>query len=315
MTGFVKKLTAALLVVSIAMTAGEWEAVPVHAASKTECVDVTKVDAPLWSGPTKYSELVDHTYLGRVLAVVDETVNEYGNLWYEVAWEKEPGDGNTAFIYSGNVEPHTHGYCCLYVEGVEYSYCECGDVYVMGTSYVEVSQEDTYMMSTMAQAGILSLGDTALPFGDMVAGVLIIGTICLYLTDNIPTTLQMVTEEIDFLDYLKENPEVCTETNFRMVTRDMKNGLLVIEGDNCLTISEAYVYARFCGGDVWTPDKTGTSALACAELNGEFFGPEVDKDKPGYYYHYHMGTDHDNAVESHIFYGTGQYTGSYPVGY
>ena len=307
----VKTSVSFLLVVALLMTFLPNVSIDVQAKEK-KFVDVVVDDAPLKSSAYKYTDIVARTYSGRVLTVVDEISNEYGHVWYEVAWETEPGDGNTAYIYGGNVKEHEHSYLCKEVDGVEYSYCECGDVYVEETSQVKISNADTLVLGATATAGATSVMDGPLPVGELIGLVLVAGTWCLAYSGAIPTELQEITTDKDFSDYIKENGETCSEVNFRMVRRE--KGVLVKIGDYCLTIPQAYVYARYCKGDVWTPDETGAAALACAELNGDYWGPEVDKNQPGYYYHYHFGTDHKNIVGGHVFYSKGQFTGCIPVG-
>lgn len=293
-------------------------------AQEKKFVDVVVSDAPLKSSAYKYTDIVARTYSGRVLTVVNEISNEYGHVWYEVAWENEPGDGNTAYIYSGNVKEHEHSYQNKEVEGVEYSYCECGDVYVKETSQVKFSNADTLVLGATATAGATSMVDGPLPVGDLVGLVLVAGTWCLLYSGAIPTELQEVTTDKDFSDYIKENGDTCSDTNFRIVVREGKE--LVKASDYCLTIPQAYVYARYCKGDVWTPDETGVVALACAKLNGDYIGPEVDKNQPSYYYHYHFlaeptqteegqeTTQGHKTVGGHVFYGKGVFTGCIPVG-
>lgn len=273
-------------------------------------VDVIVDNADLRSCASKSGEKIANTYFGRVLAVVNETVNEYGNLWYEVSWENEPGDGSTAYIYSGKVENHSHAYMCNEFAGIQFSYCNCGNVYIEETTYMQVSQEDALVLGATATAGATSLADGPLPIGDMIGAVLVAGTWCLALSGAIPSELQAVTTDVDFMEYIKDNGEMCTNDNFRIVKRI--DGVLQVVGETCLSIPQAYVYSRFCKGDVWTWEKP--AAEECASLNGEYFGPEVDKDAPGFYYHFHYGNDHKNCVGGHVFYSKGQFTDCLPSG-
>ena len=280
-------------------------------AGEIHFLDVTTDNACLREGPSKdYSE-ISRTYYGRVLKVVGKETNDYGNLWYEVAWEQEAGDGRTAYIYSKNVEKHEHGYFCVDLEGVEYHACSCGDVYVEEEETVTVSRADTLVLGATVTAGATSVADGPFPFGEAVGALILAGAYCLEYSGAIPDEVSKITTKTDFSDYIDENGEVCGESNFRMVARE--GGNLVVISDKCLNLPQAFVYSRFCYGDVWTPDESGAMAMACAAMNKDFFGPEVDKNKPGYYYHYHYGTDHNNCYGGHVFYGKGQFTGSLPI--
>lgn len=312
MTGLIKKIFAILLTMVIFITSFVGKSLNVQASARMQFADVISANVPLRNAPYKNAEVLSHTYEGRVLSIVSELSNECGNLWYEVAWENEPGDGKTAYIYSGNVKNHRHSYFCQKVEGVVYGICECGDVHVEETTNIEISHADTLVLGMTTKAGAISLADGPIPVGDMIGIILIVGTWCLAYSGVIPDELEKVTTETDFIEYIRDNGEVCADTNFRMVARN--NGILEIIDDYCLSIPQAYIYARYCKGDVWTPDESGSVAMACASLNGEYFGPEVDKNKPGYYYHYHMGADHSNILGGHIFYGRGQFNNCIPVG-
>ena len=308
-----KKIIACVMTVAVvasAMFMGN--EMTVQASGQLKFIDAAVDNAPLRTGPSEEHAVVARVSSGRVMKVVDSCTNNRGNLWYEVAWENEAGDGNTAYIYSGNVSGHHHDYKQLKVEGVTYSYCGCGNVYVLESSYIKVSQANTLVLGAASVAGGTSIADGPLPLGDMIGAVLLAGTFCLAYSGVIPDTLQEITTKTKFSDYIRENGEVCDNTNFRMVVRTGE--FLEVISDECLSIPQAFVYARLCGGDVWTPDETGFAAMSCAAMNGAFFGPEVDEMKPGYYYHYHMGPDHKHTVGGHVFYGKGQFTNCVPVG-
>lgn len=311
MNGLMKKVTAMILSVLMTIVGCVGNGIPVQAAETSQnFVDVRVYNAPLRVGPEKSADAIAYTYDGRVLTVVDEITNQYGNLWYEVAWEAVPGDGTTAYIFSGNVSEHSHAYACQEVEGIEFSFCKCGDVYIEESSYMEISMANTLVLGASATAGATSMADGPLPVGDLIGIILLAGAWCLDYTGAIPTDLQKITTDADFMDYLKDNAEICTNENFRMVKR--VNGLLQVIGNSCLNIPQAYIYSRYCKGDVWTRDYA--TALECAAFNGTYFGPEVDKNAEGYYYHFHYGNDHTDCVGGHIFYGAGQFTGCLPTG-
>lgn len=273
-------------------------------------ITVISNNAALRTSASKSGEKIAETYCNRVLVVVNESYNEYGNRWYEVSWEKSPGDGTTAFIYSENVEDHNHAYMCKEVDGIQFSYCNCGDISIEETAYIELSKADTLVLGATATAGATALADGPFPVGDIIGAVLVAGVWGLAYSGSIPSELQAVTTDVDFMEYIKDNGEVCSNENFRMVKR--VDGILQVIGDKCLNIPQAYIYSRYCKGDVWTSEML--VAQTCAELNGEYFGPEVDKAEPGYYYHFHYGSDHKHCVGGHIFYDKGQFTGCVPNG-
>lgn len=308
-----KRLSIILMILLVMVpTLNVYSSRNVYADENKQFIDVKTSNASLKSGAYKYADTIAKTYSGRVLNVKGVVLNEYGHLWYKVAWENEPGDGNVAYIYAENVEKHVHSYVCKEVENVQYSYCNCGDVYVEETSEKMISRADTLVLGATATGAATSVIDGPLPVGDLIGVVLVAGTRCLEYSGIIPSEIQQITTEKEFCEYIKENGEVCTEDNFRMVRRE--KGLLFKVDEKCLTISQAYVYARYCKGDVWTPDETGQIAEECAALNKDFFGPEVDKDQPGYYYHYHFGKDHKTEVGGHVFFGKGQFLNYIPQG-
>lgn len=311
MREFLKKIMAVSLSTLLVLGCCIYNDIEVQAAeTPKKFVDVIVDNADLRSCASKSGEKIADTYYGRVLAVVNETINEYGNLWYEISWECEPGDGATAYIYSGKVEDHSHAYMCKEVEGVQFSYCNCGDVYIEETTYMEVSHADALVLGAISTAGATSLTDGPLPVGDLIGAVLVAGTWCLAYSGAIPSELQDVTTDVDFMEYIRDNGEICSNENFRMVER--ANGSLQVIGNACLNICQAYVFSRYCKGDVWTSEMS--VAQECVKLNREYFGPEVDKDKPGYFYHFHYGSDHNNCVGGHVFYDKGQFTGCLPSG-
>lgn len=311
MRKFLKKVIAIALSEWLVFGGCIYDGIAVQAADSTKkFIDVIVDNAPLRTCASKAGEVIANTYYGRTLAVVNEMTNEYGNHWYEVSWENEPGDGATAYIYSGNVKEHSHAYMCKNVEGVEFSYCKCGNVYIEETMYVNVSKADALVLGATATASATSLADGPLPVGELIGAILVVGTWCLAYSGVIPSELQSVTTDTDFMEYIKDNGEVCSNDNFRMVER--VNGTLQVIGNTCLNVPQAYVYSRYCKGDVWTSEMF--VAQECAALNGEYFGPEVDKDEPGYYYHFHYGTDHKDCVGGHVFYDKGQFTGCLPNG-
>ena len=70
---------------------------------------------------------------------------------------------------------------------------------------------------------------------------------------------------------------------------------------------EAFICVRFLGFDVWTMIQENAEALAMINM-GRYYGPERDKDKPEYWYHYHLGTNYENRdTDTHIFFGTNGY--------
>ena len=104
------------------------------------------------------------------MKVIDQCTNEHDHIWYEVAWENEPGDA--------------------------------------------------LVLGAASTAGVTSVADGPLPVGEMIGAILVAGTICLSLSGVIPNELQKITTKVDFVEYLKNNGKMCTDTNFRMVGRD-----------------------------------------------------------------------------------------------
>ncbi len=76
-----------------------------------------------------------------------------------------------------------------------------------------------------------------------------------------------------------------------------KEGKLLIAANPLTLIQASKEIVK--GIDFWSPTKITAKALV-VRASGNYIGPEVDSNKPGYYYHFHLA----NRIGGHSFYGT-----------
>ena len=86
-------------------------------------MEITKDNAPIRYGAAEKSGVVRRCFKSEVIAVHGSCRNRYHNLWY-----KTRVNGETCYIYSGNVKKHTHHYTTFDAEGLIYHACTCGQV-------------------------------------------------------------------------------------------------------------------------------------------------------------------------------------------
>lgn len=280
-------------------------------ANVSMLLEVTKDNAPIRSGPGKtYSVLVECAE-GAVLKSTGSTRNKYNNRWYKVEY-----DGQTGYLYEGNVTTHFHDYYSFTYDDVTYNVCDCGKVTATVTT-TKVTTQQSNAMSAASSAAVcttMALADGPAPVGDAVCVGMLAVLGVMSLTAVKPTTevITTIIEDIDFSSYSGDELKC-----YRKIQRI--NGKLYYQDDEALGIFEAYEYVmtkqeskdgKRAYGDVWC--ETPELALALASLHGEYYS-ERDKDMPSYFYHYHLGPDKKHKVGGHIFYGTNDY-GETPIG-
>ena len=258
-------------------------------------VTVTRDNAPIRNDKYETGDVLVRVPYGALLKVLDTTRNMYLHKWYKVSY-----NGVTGYIYEDNVKKHSHDFCKYTYHGVTYSVCRtCAYCEVTVTGSATISKSSASAVAGYATAGAFSAAaDGPLPFGD-VLGILIVGIGTLY--ELTTPSKAMVTELVSSLDdYLERERYTCSNESFYRVVR--KDGTLVKESNECIPMAAAYARV-LAGKDVWTLERN--AAKECARLYGSYYS-EVDKDQPGYWYHYHLGADakHKNTKAGHIFYGT-----------
>lgn len=270
--------------------------IPVVSSAAYSYVEVTRDNAPIRRGCYESSSVAARVSKGTVLEVTGSCHNIYLNKWYRLSY-----NGQTCYIYSGNVKTHSHAYTPLYFNGVTYNICNCGSITVSASSTAK-KNEGVKVASSAALAIPLVAVDGPLPFGDIAAaGVLIVGS-CIALNLAVPAVEQLaeMISEADFDDYLKKRENVCTVDSFRKVKR--VNGTLKYIDNYCMDMVEAYVYVRLVGGDVYTASEDNALMLAAMHGSGIM---ERDKDQESYFYHYHLGLNRN--IKGHIFFGANDF--------
>ena len=86
-------------------------------------LEVKKDRAPLRSGPAEKNSILIRCDKGVVLEKKDTTINKYLNKWYKVTYKDiSSGSCYSGYIYSENVEKHSHSFQKFEHDGVTYKY-------------------------------------------------------------------------------------------------------------------------------------------------------------------------------------------------
>lgn len=261
-------------------------------------ITVTKDNAPLRAKPDGKSTVLCRAEKGAVLKVVS-TVRT-GFLGYK-KWYKVTENGNEYYLFADNAVAHKHTYTPYAVYGTNFKICDCG--HVVYTTYQKSKIQKAESFAALGPVAIGAVAsDGPFPVGDAVAAAIVaVGTIYM-LTGEMASndTIREVAVDIDFVDYLKNSKNECTDESYRMVRRTAGSNLKFIS-DACLSLGQAYVYVRYCGGDVWCKNDAVAKPLAELDYFGCYY--EHDKDEVTYYWHYHLGENAAKKVGGHIFYG------------
>lgn len=270
-------------------------------AASTTYLEVVRDNAPLRAKNTNQGQIVARYAKGTILESTGSCYNYKFNKWYKVP----DANGTVRYIFADNVKVHSHSYQYLTYDDVTYKICDCGDVIVSAKTYAEVKKGNALALyatqyGSMA-AGAAMSDSPVLPYGDVV-GLLILayGAFEMATGSSISSTkAHEIAIDLDFDEYLKNNPQVCSEASFRLVQRHTGSNLTYL-GKQCYNAAQAYVLARF-GADVYT--KYQLNAFITASMHPGGCYSEIDKNKPDYYYHYHLGANANYKVGGHIFYG------------
>lgn len=298
-----KKAIAVLMTIVLLLTA----LTPTPAFAATSYYDVTRDNAPIRSEPYETASVIMECPYGMMLEVSGWTVNRYLNKWMEVNV-----DGRVCYIYSGNVDRHSHVYQTVHFNDETYRFCKCGTIertaggpklsgaaLTAGTALVRFVNSPAYY----GAASAATLADGPFPVGDVIAlGMTVIGT-CVSAHMAMPTIesiVELVTDE-EFNAYLRNRDRnICTPYSFRKVQR--LNGALRYIDEYCMDEIEAMIYVRALKGDVYTSSEDAAMMLVAKYGAGVC---ERDKDAVSYYFHYHL--THGNAQKrygGHVFFGT-----------
>lgn len=274
---------------------------PVHAASTTY-LEVTRSNAPVRADKFDTGKVVERCSKGEVLKSTGTTWNWKGSKWFKVQLD---GSSKTYYIYSGNVKTHKHSYKnTVTFDGVTYKICSCGYINVTAKTQMKLQQGNAIALSASTY-GSLALGtgtlDGPLPVGDVIGLVILAyGAYTMTSGQTISSSkAQEIAIELDFGDYLKQNPNTCSEASFRMVSRATGKNL-AYKSKTCYNAVQAYALA-VGGQDMYT--RYQPNALLAASFHPGGCFSDIDKNQPGYYHHYHLGSSHDTKMGGHIFYG------------
>ena len=266
-------------------------------ASSDNYVEVTKDSAPVRSTYYETGDVCRWVSYGTTLRVVDTTINSHLNTWFKVEYDTN----RYGWIWSGNVKTHQHNYYKVNYNGNTFGICQkCYTISVERVSTVEVNKMDS---AALAIPLVLGACDGLLPIGDVV-GVLLVSVAMLEMGQSVTTTqIREMVDTMDLRDYTKGINSCGVESFYKV--QPVGNSLQKLDS-RCLNVLQAFVCSRFMGINVWT--ETQAAAMACASMNGYFYGPERDYDQPGYWYHFHYGRDKNHKeTRTHIFFGTNDY--------
>ena len=317
-----KRLISLLLILALivscfpvsALAAGNEETCSVARYSDSaDLLEITRDGAPIRSGPGESYSITVTCQEGAVVEKIGSTINRYLHRWYEVTYRDAEGNQcYTGYIYSENVQKHTHQYESLVFEGLTYKYCDCGKITVRVPADSQVTGHDVRSI-LYSTAAALPLVDGPLPVGDMIAvGLLVVGGV-MAVEGAVPLAGEVATilQDVDYYQYRQDDR--CPTDSYYKVTRI--NGTLAFVDNKCMDKVEAYVWVR-TGHDVWCKDWSTAQKLGLLHLKGCF--SEIDSGNKDYWYHFHLGSctsegKHIDVVGGHIFYGASAITGSFPT--
>lgn len=295
-----KKIIPIFLIVVIIATSIPFTS----SAASVKYFNVTK-SCTIRSGPGEKYSSVGKVSKDSVVTATAQNKNQYGNIWYKIKW----GNNRTGYIWSGNTANHKHSYKQQTYRGITFKTCKnnCSKIVVVKSTSIKLKNAQA-LAAIAPTAGTIAIADGPVPVGDIVA--VAYTAIAYYLITNkqmTATKAKEIVTETDFDEYIKKRKNVCGDDSFRFVLR--KNGNLYYQSSTCLDLMEAYIAARYLNRDVYTKYQTNATQLAtmhvaaCANENtrGTYYF-EIDKNKPGYFYHYHLKVN-GQKLPVHIFYG------------
>lgn len=135
-------------------------------SSASVLLDVKKSNAPIRSGAGSKYAVIARCSDAAVLASSGSCRNGSFRKWYKVDL-----DGETGYIYSGNVSVHKHNEQELHINGVIYGVCNCGMVTAKASNGKSIG-EATKVMGSLTLALPLAAADGPLPIGDIAFAVI-----------------------------------------------------------------------------------------------------------------------------------------------
>lgn len=277
------------------------------AAQEYQYIEVVKNNAPIRNDYYETGNVLTRCTSGTILAYTSTKVNTYLNKWYKVVY-----NGGYAWIYAENVKEHKHTYQSSYSSDLDsFQVCaKCGHVKASSNKTAEAVVNSTFVMGALGSLGVKSSGVIGFmggfavaeptPAGEIALGVAIVAGAYLAAKGATATVAKLISE-LDLSLVAEMNQNVCSPASFREVVRNGSE--LIYESTKCLDTLQAYGRV-LAGKDVYA--NTQTIAFECARLYPGGCYSEIDKNKPDYFYHYHLGKDakHKRPNTGHVFYGS-----------
>lgn len=273
---------------------------------KPQYMDVSK-DCKSHITALEDSNAVRSLKKGTTLYITGQCSNKYNNVWYVV------NNGNE-YVYGGNLKSHSHTMKDVKTEVGAFKVCKDCGYYTAntttGTKLASVAMLAVPSLATYgnsingavaAGAGVAAV-DGPLPFGDIVAIGIVAGSLFYTSTKAIPTVAELVeTATAEATGRQSDGP-------YRKVSRATGQNLKYIDNINMdIQTADLYILA---GGDVYC--KTYYDAFNLASKGGRQCYMEIDKNKTGYYYHFHIKDSNGKKLNCHIFFGKGAVNNAVP---
>ena len=211
------------------------------------------------------------------------------------------------YIAAADAKIHKHNNRKIVTDIGTYYVCEkCGEVSVQTVKNASAKDASLAMMvlATAKQMGpelyATAALDGPLPYGDIIAGTIVAVAVLKVVTPSISTT---EVTSLSFVNDLKSKASCSSKDIYYPVDRVDKK--LVAHGDMCMSLGEAYVYMALGNGNIYTEKQSDAKALAMV-FNKKDVYCEKDRNKPTYFYHYHIKNLDGQKIENenHIFFGT-----------
>ena len=323
------RILTMLLVAALFMTLVPADGMAANAAC--DYIEVVTENAPLRREASQNGKIMKRFDKGIILKTSGWCLNAKLHKWFKVEFE-----GETCFIFSGNVCFHSHSYLKLKTAETTLGLCSCGEL-------VEFQHHKTHLLKTGGGIGFIGLEmtiarayaadfvpvnslaesvtvagewanmDAGLPFADIVGVGIIILALAAELMDALPEmdTYVQVLEHIDYQEFI-DRESVCSPESYRLVLPfTSKEALSVTQ--KCYDMTAALLLV-ISGQNVYTrmPDK----AYELAALFSTFGSYQFESAHgPGMYDHIHLFEDETFKISNHIFYGAASGTNELPIGF
>lgn len=227
--------------------------------------------------------------------------------YYKVSYETD-NECVYGYIVAADAKIHTHNNRKIVTDIGTYYVCEkCGEVSVQTVKNASAKDASLAMMvlASAKQIGpelyAAAALDGPLPYGDIIAGTIVAVVVLKTVAASSISTTGVTS--LSFVNDLKSKVSCSSKDVYYPV--DRVNKKLVAHGDMCMSLGEAYVYMALGNGNIYTEKQSDAKALAMV-FNKKDVYCEKDRNKPTYFYHYHIKNLDGQKIENenHIFFGT-----------